>query len=98
MPTPSPIPPSPGQAATIAALVRFGQHREVNVTVDAAPLDVDAHEPCAHDWSHGPGTVCLPNTADRLCPPCAAGWLYLHGPGHVALDVLRDPTGGRRAA
>lgn len=92
IPTPSPITPTDDQAATIAALVAYGNRPDMNVTVDAGPLDETAHGACEDDRRHGPGTVCVPGKwAVYVCPECAKGWMRWFPGELVSLDVLRVP-------
>lgn len=86
-PTPSPLQATPDQEITINWLEMHG--RGLGIQVDAGPLDVPATEGCSNDWAHGPGTVCLPDDPDRICPTCALGWLRWQDGPQVAVDVLR---------
>lgn len=96
IPAPSPITPTPDQAAAIAWLEAAGAVH--GVTVDAGPLDETAHAGCDNDWTHGPAVVCTPD--GYLCVPCALSWLRWHPGELVAVDVLLEPVteAGRSAA
>lgn len=87
IPTPSPITPTPDQAAAIAYLEAAGAL--YGVQVDVGPLDTVAHCACEDDWDHGLAEVATPG--GYLCLACAVGWLRWHPGELVSPEVLRTP-------
>src|SRR5947209_5319821 len=80
---------------------RFNALSNHHWTVDAGELDVDEHEMCANDTSHGPGTcyiklmpreqaVDVPDL-DGVCPDCGIQYLTteLRDGDYAGVDVTR---------